>query len=738
MMEDNKKTTDVQPEVSQESTENKADQTPERGATDKTDPIIKGEQEGTGYDPDTLTSPEANATDEADEADKAQVATAAEPTNAADIPADPSSDHTLSSDTTQPDLDESRSDEPRMDMPGLDEPGQDQADAGEQTAGDSSPEHASGTNSAKADSTHHDDEDEHDDDEDHEEIDYHGMSKEELVKHAEELLKVGDVRKADRQLNEIKPHYEELHTAERQTALEEFLKEEGADEADFDYRGDNLDTRYDFVYRKIKEERQRQYHDQQKQREDNLKKKNELLAKLREFVDSEEGDTSLGSLKQLQENWKKIGPVPAQYNSNLWANYNALLDRFYNNRTILYELKELDRRKNLEAKQEIVDRAQALLDRDNLKQATRELRELHEEFKHIGPVPKEEQEPLWQRFKELSDKVYDKRREHLKTLNEELEANLVKKRDLGDKVQAFLEFSSDRITEWNDKTKELLHIQKEWDSIGGLPRQVAKEVNKFFWNAFKGFFNNKNKFFKTLEQQREENLKRKEELVAEAQALQESEDWQNTANKFKQLQTRWKEIGPVPEKQRDDVYKRFKAAADEFFNRKRAQRKEANVEQDDNLQKKMEVIGKINKMAEEKSQDIDTFHDLQDEYDNYGFVPRGAISKVRNAYSEANKKFIDNLDMPEEEKEKLILQSQISRIKSTPDSGRKLRQKENNIRRQISKVENDIATWQNNLEFFASSKNADKLKDSFAGKIEEAKEQLSQLKEQLKIVQENE
>ncbi len=737
-MEDNKKTTDVQPEVSQESTENKADQTPERGATDKTDPIIKGEQEGTGYDPDTLTSPEANATDEADEADKAQVATAAEPTNAADIPADPSSDHTLSSDTTQPDLDESRSDEPRMDMPGLDEPGQDQADAGEQTAGDSSPEHASGTNSAKADSTHHDDEDEHDDDEDHEEIDYHGMSKEELVKHAEELLKVGDVRKADRQLNEIKPHYEELHTAERQTALEEFLKEEGADEADFDYRGDNLDTRYDFVYRKIKEERQRQYHDQQKQREDNLKKKNELLAKLREFVDSEEGDTSLGSLKQLQENWKKIGPVPAQYNSNLWANYNALLDRFYNNRTILYELKELDRRKNLEAKQEIVDRAQALLDRDNLKQATRELRELHEEFKHIGPVPKEEQEPLWQRFKELSDKVYDKRREHLKTLNEELEANLVKKRDLGDKVQAFLEFSSDRITEWNDKTKELLHIQKEWDSIGGLPRQVAKEVNKFFWNAFKGFFNNKNKFFKTLEQQREENLKRKEELVAEAQALQESEDWQNTANKFKQLQTRWKEIGPVPEKQRDDVYKRFKAAADEFFNRKRAQRKEANVEQDDNLQKKMEVIGKINKMAEEKSQDIDTFHDLQDEYDNYGFVPRGAISKVRNAYSEANKKFIDNLDMPEEEKEKLILQSQISRIKSTPDSGRKLRQKENNIRRQISKVENDIATWQNNLEFFASSKNADKLKDSFAGKIEEAKEQLSQLKEQLKIVQENE
>ena len=699
-MEDNKKTTGQEPEVSQESTNNE-----QNGKEQSTQsPIINNESEGKGYDPDTLSSPAAGSTDLAEVEGAAQIAAAAEKTTAADIPADPSSDHTLSSDTTVPDLDE-----PITENAAVEEV------------------------SSEANEDHHDEED------DDEHIDYHGLSKEELVKHAEDLLKLNDVRRADKHLNEIKPQLDEYQAQERQQALEKFLEEDGADEADFDYRGDDLDHRYDFVYRKIKEERQRIYQDQQKQREDNLSKKNELLAKLREFVDSEENNTSLSTLKELQEQWKKIGAVPPQYNSNLWANYNALLDRFYNNRTILYELKELDRRKNLEAKQDVVDRAQKLLEQDNLKQATRDLRELHEEFKHIGPVPKEEQEPLWQRFKEISDKVYDKRRDHLKKLNEELDANLVKKRELGDKVQSFLEFTSDRITEWNDKTKELLGLQKEWEGIGGLPRQVAKEVNKFFWNAFKGFFHNKNKFFKTLEQQREENLKKKEELVAEAESIKDHEDFQKTANHFKQLQQRWKEIGPVPEKQRDAVYKRFKAAGDDFFNKRRAQRKEANAEQETNLQQKMAVIEKIEALAEAKSQDVDAFTTLQDEYESVGFVPRGTISKVRNAYSEASDKFINNLeDLPAEDKEKLRLQSQISRIKSTPDSGRKLRQKEHNIRRQIAKVENDISTWQNNLEFFASSKNADKLKDSFTSKIDEAKEQLEQLKEQLKIVQENE
>ena len=677
------------------------------------DSIIRNEQESKGYDPDTLQTPAAGAVDQAENPDEAQIAAASPEQTASDMPVTPAVDHTLKSDEI-PDLDDPKNiSKGEVITPAVDD------------------------NTTEVTESHDEDEESHDEDETTA-PDYDHLSKEELVRHAVELVKLEDVRRADKQINEIKQHLDEMQRAEQKDAFDRYVADNGSEEG-FLYQPDELFRRFDEAYRKIKEEKHRRFSEINRQREDNLRQKNEILARLREFVDSEESNTSLRELKKIQEDWKKVGPVPSQYNNNLWANYNALLDRFYNNRSILYELKELDRRKNLEAKQDIVLRAEKLLEYDNLKQATRELRELHEEFRHIGPVPREEQEPLWNRFKHISDKIYDKRRDHLKVLNEELEANLMKKRELGDKVQEFLEFDSDRITEWNEKTKQLLAQQKEWEQIGGLPRQVAKEVNKYFWSAFKGFFNNKNRFFKELERKREENLQQKEALVTEAESLKDNENWGETAERFKELQRRWKEIGPVPEKQRDEVYKRFKAAADAFFERKRSQGRSANAEQEENLKAKMDIIKQIEQMAASETQDIEKFLTLEEEYESIGFVPRNAINKVRESYSSATEKFIQSLkDVSPEDREKLRLQSQLSRIKSTPDSDRKLRQKENNIRRQMSKIENDISLWQNNLEFFASSKNADKLKVEFTSKIEEAQQELDKLREQLRIVIANE
>lgn len=679
---------------------------------EQADVTIQNEEEGMGFDPDTVESPAADVQDIAENPEEAQIAAAAPKQTAADIPVTPFVDHTLASDEVA-DLDDTNFvAKGEIVTPQVDD------------------------NTSTETESH--DEETHEEEEDNTHPDFSNLSKPELLRYAEDLLKMQDVRRADRLVHEIKHHFDEIQQHERQEALDRF-KAEGGEEGDFDFHPNELDRRFEQVFRTIRDQKHNYFSNIQKQREDNLRQKNEVLARLREFVDSEENNTSLRELKKIQEDWKKIGPVPPQFNNNLWANYNALLDRFYNNRSILYELKELDRRKNLEAKQDIVQRAEKLMEMDNLKQATRDLRELHEEFRHIGPVPREEQEPLWQRFKDISDKVYDKRRDHLKVLNEELDANLLKKRELGDKVQEFLEFDSDRITAWNDKTKELLALQKEWELIGGLPRQVAKEVNKYFWSAFKGFFNNKNRFFKELERKREENLQQKEALVQEAESLKENESFGETAERFKELQRRWKEIGPVPEKQRDEVYKRFKAAADAFFERKRAQGKSANAEQEENLNRKMDIIKEIETMAAGPFQDIERFLTLEEEYESIGFVPRNAITKVREAYSAATEKFIQNLkDVSPEDREKLRLQSQLSRIKSTPDSDRKLRQKENNIRRQISKIENDISIWQNNLEFFARSKNADQLRGDFTTKIDEAQQELDRLREQLRIVIANE
>lgn len=575
----------------------------------------------------------------------------------------------------------------------------------------------------------HEDEDDHDED-----VDYSKFSKEEFVELIKSLAKSDNIQRADRIVREIRPLFDEIKEAEKAEALEKFIAEGGSEE-DFDYKYDELVNRFDANYKLIKDRRSQFVKEKEEQKEHNLKKKQEILEKLREFVDSEETNISFNSFKDLQNEWKNVGAVPGAYAKTLWANYNALVDRFYDNRSIYFELKELDRRKNLESKLELCERAEKLVEQENLKEAIKELNELHHEFKHIGPVPQEEQEPLWQRFKAASDAVYARRKDYVEKLKGELDENLKIKEQLAEEVQPFVEFDSDRIKEWNNKTKEILDIQKRWEAVGGLPRAKAKAVNKKFWGTFKTFFNNKSAFFKQLDAQREGNLEKKRELVNKAVELKDSTEWQKTAEQFKQLQREWKEIGPVPEKYRESVYKEFKNAADHFFNNKRSKNSEVEKEFEENLKKKEEICDQIEKMAEEKSDDLDSFRDLQDEYFDTGFVPRKAISKIKARYAEAVDKYINSLeDFTNEERQRIRIENQVNKLLSGPNADQKIHRKEQAIRKQISKVEHDIALWKNNLEFFADSKTADKLKDEFNNKIKSANNELKNLKQQLRVI----
>ncbi|MTI20665.1 DUF349 domain-containing protein [Fulvivirga sp. RKSG066] len=575
-------------------------------------------------------------------------------------------------------------------------------------------------------------EEDHEDDHD-EEIDYTTLSKEELVELIKSLAKEDKFIKAEKIAREIKPLFDEIRNAEREDALKKFIANGGVEE-DFEFKNDELANRFDANFKLIRDRKNEFVRTREQQKDKNLKRKQEILERLREFVDSEETNISFDDFKALQDEWKSIGQVPGAYARTLWANYNALIDRFYDNRSIYFELKELDRKKNLEGKLELCQRAEDLSNQENLKEAIKELNELHHEFKHIGPVPKEDQEPLWQRFKAASDAVYDRRRAFVENLKGELEENLKVKEELVEEVQAFTSYDSDRIKEWNNKTKEILDIQKKWEATGGLPRAKAKDINKRFWGAFKTFFNNKNAFFKRLDAGREDNLIKKKELLEKAVELKESTDWQKTAEAFKRLQREWKEIGPVPEKQRG-IYKDFKAAADAFFENKRANNKELEKEFEQNLQEKVKICEQIEAMADNKADDLDAFRELRDNYMDIGFVPRKNISEIKSKYAEAVDKYINSLEgISNEDRQRIRLENQLNRIVQGPNADQKLYRKEQSIRKQISKVESDIALWKNNIEFFAESKTADKMKDEFNEKIQSAQGQLKNLKQQLKIV----
>lgn len=568
-----------------------------------------------------------------------------------------------------------------------------------------------------------------------EHVDYSHFTKAEFVALLKDLTKEGDQRKTDRILKEIKPLFDELKERDRTTALNRFILDGGSPD-DFDYRADEATQQFDTLAKQIREHRTQQLKSQEDQRNQNLRKKTELLEKIRELVDSHDPSTQqFNAFKELQREWKNLGPVPVAQNKTLWANYHALVDRFYDNQSIYFELKELDRKKNLESKIELCARAEKLNDVEKIKDAIRELNELHHEFKHIGPVPMEEKEGVWQRFKIASDAVYAKRDEFIKTLQHELTANLDLKSKLADEVAQYSAFQSDRIKEWNQKTKEVLELQKKWDAIGGLPRTKSKDVNKKFWSAFKTFFSNKSGFFKKLDEERGANLKLKNELVQRAIALKESAEWDKAANELKKLQQQWKDVGPVPEKFREKVYQEFKAACDFFFEQKRNQHGKQEGEQLENLKAKEEVCEALEKHVAENTASASVLKELEVKFNQIGFVPKTAIAGIRKRYHEAAQKFANSIQgISDDERNKLVLENELADFKNDPMGGQKLYQKEQSVRKKIQKVENDIAVLKNNLEFFGKSKNADKYREEFNAKITEAGIELKQLKDQLKLL----
>ncbi len=563
---------------------------------------------------------------------------------------------------------------------------------------------------------------------------YDHLSRPELVETIKLLAKSEDYISADAIASKIKPIYRSLRGKERDAALDQF-KKDGGNESDFNFIPDHYDIEFEAGVKLIRDGRIKFHKRQESRREDNLKRKNELLEKLRSLTHGEDAGHNFVAFKEIQNEWKSIGPVPGTQARTLWANYAALVDFFYDQRSISFELKELDRKKNLEIKLELCGRVEKLVESTDIKMALVELNALHHEFKNTGPVPREDKERIWSRFKAASDTLYAKRDKHVAQQRKALHQNLLEKEKMLEAATVFVGFTSDNIKDWNQKTKEVMDLQKMWESTGQVPRAQARKINRAFWTAFKAFFNNKNSFFKKLDDERERNLIMKQELLQKAEALKHSTDWNKTADEIKQLQTAWKEIGPVPEKQREKVFHSFKAACDFFFDQRREQFGIQDREQTANLALKKAVCEELEKRTQEKSGTLHQLHAYIEHYNGIGFVPKKSISAVKNRFDKAVIAFVHSIEgIDQQEKDRALVEYQLMGLRNSPGGEHKVLHKEQMIRKQIHNAENDIAVLQNNLEFFGRSKNAEKLKGEFNRKLEAATDDLRELKRQLKLI----
>ncbi len=573
--------------------------------------------------------------------------------------------------------------------------------------------------------------DEHDDES---LADYSSLSKEELVIAVKALIPVANFNTIETALREIKPLMEGIRHKERDAALEKF-KTEGGEVDDFNYTGDKLDNEFDATVRLLRNRKSKYYAEIEQKKNENLIRKNEILDKLRSLADGEDTANGFNIFKDLQKEWKSIGPVPNAHARTLWANYSALVDLYYDQRSIYFELKELDRRKNLEYKVELCERAEKLSALASIKMAVKELNELHHEYRHTGPIPREEKDSVWARFKAASDAVYARRDEYMATLHEAGKKSLEEKKKLIEEVSPFASFTTDRIKEWNQKTKDILSLQKKWDAVGAVTRPQSKEINKSFWSPFKTFFNNKNAFFKKLDGEREQNLEKKRQLVAQANGLKENTDWDKTSEELKKLQDAWKLVGPVADKQREKIYAEFKAACDYFFEKRREQFGQQDAEQEGNLMQKKEICEALERNAAAKSGTPETMYELINKFNNLGFVPRKEIKSIKIRFDKAVNAMVASMPaLGEEEKVRVEMEIQLRSLKNDPQGDRKMRHREQAIRKQIHKAESDIAILQNNVEFFGRSKNAEKFKSEFHQKLEVANGELKALKKQLKLL----
>jgi len=589
-------------------------------------------------------------------------------------------------------------------------------------------------------------------------VDYSQLSKEQLVNLLQneltlinsEGVKPSLLKKAEALAREIRPVLDHIKQTDREAALKTFVEDSGSEDG-FEFKYDAETQKIDALSREIRGLKNTYYQSVEKEKEKNFNVKTSLIQRLRTLLEEEgtrETDTSgmkssWEEFKKIQEEWRAAGNIASPHNGTLWATYNALIDRYFSNRNIYFELKELDRRRNAELKAELCKKVEDLVKSLETRPMTREIlaeaNHIFEDYKHLGPAPKEEQEKLWQRFKVALDHLYDAQRGQFAEQKKSMQENYDQKLKIYEAIVPFTTYNSGSIKEWNAKTKEVMAFQDQWVALKGImPREEGKELSKKFWATLKTFFHNKGEFFRQLESKREQNLELKNHLCADAEAiLATGEDTAANTQKIIELQKKWKAIGQVPEKYKDTIYDRFKKACDSYFDQKRSKNKEVEAEFEENLRRKTDLIERIEIAAANKDESsLDLLSAFKSEWTSIGFVPKKDMQATQKRYIAAVNTYVGAIGkLSNREKEQAVLESEVELVRDGENS-RGLFRKENDIKRRVSQLENDIALWQNNIEFFAKSKTSDRLKAEFERKISSAQEQLQELKHQLSIIQE--
>ena len=486
-----------------------------------------------------------------------------------------------------------------------------------------------------------------------------------------------------------------------------------------------IEAGFKSLYNKYKKERAEYNRQLDAEREANLVKKQAIIEDLKALVE-EQGDMkdAFPKFREIQNRWRETGPVPQQNFRDVNDTYQLYVEKFYDLVQINRELRDLDFRKNLEAKTEFCEQAEALAESEDVVGAFKELQKLHEQWKEFGPVAKEFRDSIWERFRAATAVINKKYQAHFEGLKEQHAANLEAKTALCERVEAIADQEITSSNQWNALSKEIEGIQAEWRKIGFATRKDNQKVYDRFRAACDKFFSRKREYYNEFKDSMNDNMAKKLAIIEQAEALKGSTDWKKTSDALIELQRQWKEIGAVPRKKSEQLWKRFRAACDAFFNERDKQGKPEN-DFYGNLKAKRALIEEIEAYVPADAEaDAEAARGFAERWSAIGFVPFKEKEAVGAAYKAAMQaKFPEWGRGGRREGGRGPVRE--------PRGNRPLTEKDK-LTLKYNQLQQDIQTYENNIGFFGLSKGAEQLKAQMQQRIDAAKEDLRKLEAEIR------
>lgn len=560
-----------------------------------------------------------------------------------------------------------------------------------------------------------------------EDKDFSNFSQEKKVAALKLLLDEENIVTIKESVDKLQASFYKEFNQKKKEALESYQENEDQSE-EFSYTSmyeeqfSNLLTQY--KQKKISHNKKLE-----EEKEKNLEKKYEIIERIKELINKQESlSDTFKEFNELQDRWKNIGLVPLAKVNELWRSYHHNVENFYDYIRINKELRDLDFKKNLEIKTNLLDEAKELNNEKSIKKAFDKLQKLHEKWKEVGPVKRELREELWTQFKEASRLIHKKHQDYFVNLKNEQKENLAKKQIICEKAESLLTPLPSGNKEWNKVSELIKELQTEWKTIGFAPKKYNQDIYNRFRTACDSFFTAKREAHKQQRNLFKENMEKKIQLCEMAEASMDSNDWKVTTDYLIELQKQWKEVGPVQYKYSQKLWDRFRSACDHFFDRKSGKVLAISEEQQkENLEKKLEIIENIKSLdTTEKNTTLAELRKLQTAFHKIGFVPLESKDSLISDFNKSVKDKFDSLDISSEEKEIQQYASKYEALVQEPDGENKIIKERLKISNKIKQLENNIVVWGNNIGFFANSSNADKLITEVEDNIAKAKVELKE------------